>query len=574
MGNTASNVKSHLKNIVSVTGIDADKLSSDWKANKGDNTKRLKTVNKRVLDPLNDTMDSAMDLIHGHTKDTRSIIARSRNSILQFPVYISQSVPTNPAHIIARLYDRVYASFVQATLAMYPVISEDEVNELKFLRRYHTNINEAVEAVLNAYDTPIDDLDAMIQESVFYQTELGPNCTLECAWVPKSDADIIYESRRSTDDPLAGFQYLKEAGDDRSYLEGANRAKNDDKKKEYQELHDTIQSQGEVRWSPISQKEAIDVARAYMDYPPDDVVEDDEAMLQFRRDIMVVQKYENNKTSLNEMEKDRYEKLKDDHKIDDLKKFQVRAGRIYEKIESSKKVLRQGDRTMDAPVMLKDADLKRINGMVPWTIQATFRVRGGPSGTSPYDVKFIIGVKSTLHMISPKDLSSELKDLVMGNVKSLQKVRYKSGEITFMDYFLNLKGLKSDAAKRIQHNKRWINTLKKLADTTSGSEGFKSGKHPDNIPNATLVVTHQDVIKMANDTGIDLSSVSNAKRLAKSLFLISIAILDPTAGTMRVLFPDRDVDWDVQSIASIDAELARTDNSKIMSELNRLINKN
>ena len=35
----------------------------------------------------------------------------------------------------------------------------------------------------------------------------------------------------------------------------------------------------------------------------------------------------------------------------------------------------------------------------------------------------------------------------------------------------------------------------------------------------------------------------------------------------------RDDDWDVQSIASIDAEVTKTDNSKLMNELNRLVNR-
>ena len=78
---------------------------------------------------------------------------------------------------------------------------------------------------------------------------------------------------------------------------------------------------------------------------------------------------------------------------------------------------------------------------------------------------------------------------------------------------------------------------------------------------------------MANVSGIDISEVANAKRLARSLFLIAIGIIDTTAGTFSVLFPDRDDDWDVQSLASLDAEVSKTDNSKLMNELNRIVNR-
>ena len=57
-----------------------------------------------------------------------------------------------------------------------------------------------------------------------------------------------------------------------------------------------------------------------------------------------------------------------------------------------------------------------------------------------------------------------------------------------------------------------------------------------------------------------------------NLFLIAIAIVDPSAGTMKVLF-DQDVNWDVQSLAAIDAEVSKMDNSNLMKELNKMVNK-
>ena len=217
--------------------------------------------------------------------------------------------------------------------------------------------------------------------------------------------------------------------------------------------------------------------------------------------------------------------------------------------------------------------MKRINSMVPWTIQASFHVKDS-KGNPGYDVKFLIGVKSVLHPIDPNDLSNELRELIMGNEKSLQKVRYKTGEISFMNYLFNIPGLKRDASNHINYNKRWLNTLKRLSDSQKRHGGMRLLKTSDaNIPNGTLVLTHQDVINMTNKTGIDLSSAVNAKKLARSLFLICVGILDSTAGSFRVLFPDRDDDWDVQSIASIDAEVTKTDNSKLMNELNRLVNR-
>ena len=512
---------------------------------------KAQALDKSAAGPLAKNLEDLDKAIDKNRVDTRSIIARSRNSVLQFPVYISQSVPVNPAHVIARLYDRVYASFVQAVLSMHPIISEKEANEMLFLRRFHTNINEAVQTIINEYYRPIDEIDAMIQESVFYKKEIIPGCILECAWVPMSDNDIKMESARASHDLLDGFTYLKES--------------------------DRIEK--EVSWADVSQKELEQIAQEYWGRKATD--EDDAAQMarEFAKDVAVAQRVvgKNAKMSpddLDDEDQDRYDRMKKEGKLSGMELYRNINGHIRKNQAKTKKIVNANDimKAADAPVLLKDGDIKRANGMVPWTIQATFRVRDS-SGNIGYEVKYIIGIKSTLHLISPKDLSSELQDLMMGDNKGLRKVRYKTGELTFMNYIFNIKGLKADAAKQINYNKRWINTLKRLSDYQKRNGSLKLTPHVDVIPNATLVLTHQDVINLANDTGIDLSVVSNAKRLAKSLFLISIAILDATAGTMRVLFPDRDNDWDVQSIASIDAELAKTDNSKMMNELNRLINK-
>ena len=88
-----------------------------------------------------------------------------------------------------------------------------------------------------------------------------------------------------------------------------------------------------------------------------------------------------------------------------------------------------------------------------------------------------------------------------------------------------------------------------------------------------MVLSQPEVMKLTNDTGIDLSVVANAKRLAKALFLVAVVIVDSTAGTMRVLFTDSDNAWDVQSLSSIQSEVNKVDNKKLANELNHMINR-
>ena len=65
--------------------------------------------------------------------DNRSIIARAKNSVLQFPCYVTQSLPVNAAQIISKTFERVYASFVQTAISQRKIIDESEANDLLFL---------------------------------------------------------------------------------------------------------------------------------------------------------------------------------------------------------------------------------------------------------------------------------------------------------------------------------------------------------------------------------------------------------------------------------------------------------
>ena len=172
-----------------------------------------------------------------------------------------------------------------------------------------------------------------------------------------------------------------------------------------------------------------------------------------------------------------------------------------------------------------------------------------------------------------KDLNDDLEDIVNGSNRKLQKVRYTSGEISGKDYFLNLSNIKKNASRTLKKTNAWLSTLKQLADyqKLSGTIINAHGKTLP-IPNGTMVLSQADVIYLRDNTGIDLNDINTTAKFCNSLFLIALTIVDEVAGTMKMYF-DRNVDWDVQSIASLDAEIQKQDNSRISSELSKMINR-
>lgn len=546
--------------------------------------------------------DTMNDVLKHITVDNSSIVARARNSILQFPIYVTQTIRVNEAQIIGGLFERVYASLVQSVLSQNPIISEEEANNLVFLKQFHTNIREAADVLINKYYEPIDDFDRMLQESIYYTQQLSENCRVEFSVVPTDNDIIIKESARLSHEPLTGFPYLQEATYNNTE-DSVTTTKT--KKEEYVNVsEDDIRnmamnniniSEKERSYLNMSDQEIktdiLILKRSSQPVKPDGNASQDE--IDAYKDAMKKWSDEVNNITANKIEyrneirtriNDETDLIKKKIKQNMIPNYIFKNGRflrlkneVTTQVKSDGTNLKPIERGVDAPMLLRDGDIKKINGLLPYTMKASFIINNTKSGFNR-EVNYVIGIKSIMHLIRTQDLADDLNDLVTGKIKSLRKVKYKTGEISFKDYMFNIKGLKKDAAKHTNSNKRWINTLKRLSDYNNmkGSlfkapiKAITGGDVP--IPNATLILSQPDVTSLTNQTGIDLSVASNAARLARNLFLIAVVIVDSSAGSMRVLFPDSSSDWDVQSLATVDSELAKTDNSQLMRELNRMVN--
>lgn len=593
-------------------GIDTDSIQQSWKnGGVADKIATAGNTTSKVADALHDQINtSTRDM----RVDGRSIVARATNSVKQCPIYVTQTIRATEAHLLSKLFEKVYVSFFQAALAQNPIITPEEANNLNFLKQYHTDIRESAKKLLNEYYEPIDDFDAMMQESIYCEHRLSDRCTAQFSVITREHCEkILTENARLMHEPLTGISYLyQEAEHIRGPLYQQNT--NDDETTVTTDKPEGLNTTSSI--ITLTDKDIRDMVidRMAADASARNIIRYSN-MTAKDVDNEVDRTYPDNNTNKAERKKYRdniIHKISDankviDDKVEDMKedikagkfdnpengylKYNDKSGTYYKKSMSSTKSSARKDtvtttktttqlqqmQVNQVPELLRQTDVKKINGMDPYMMKANFIIRD-PETRSTTEVSYIIGIKTVMHLIYVQDLADELYELVTGNVKKLQKVRYKTGEIGWADYMFNIKGLKADASKNISYNKRWISTLKQLANynRTRGSLlkdplEFIAGTTP--IPNATLILSQTDVTWLVNKTGIDLSQISNARRLAKSLFLISIAIVDPSAGSMRVFFPDRDSDWDVQSLASIDAEVAKTDNSNLMKELQKAVNR-
>lgn len=615
----AAATKQFLKDATkAITDIDVDDVSKGFKDihdnYKNGNTDVIDAANGylKIIDDAtgraNHSVGETNNWLKSKTVDNRSIVARARNSIIHFPVFVSQSIRANEAHIMSQMFERVYASYVQAVIAQNPIVDENEVKNMKFLTKFHTNIKEAAEAMVNEFYEPVDETDAMMKESIFYSQKLTENCEVVFKRCISDDKYFLAENTRLLNEPLTGFPYLimESSYDDKKKEEETRREAEKKRKAEDNaaglrpDERIDYTSQTDTMERTLSEDDILEIVAAQHKVPTENLRVykltmsnyknelDGEAKTKFS-DESDINDFINrgiiNKKSADKIINDYIDKFKSNVKNagdDGYHGYYYKNGRIIQIDQkvSEKRTIgeKNATRPVDLPQILKDNEIKKINAATPFMMSVTFRVKMN-NGQYDSEVKFIIGIKTVLHLINPKDLAEDLRDIVTGKIKSLQKVRYKTGEITFKDYLFNPKGLKRDASKRIQYNKRWLNTLKRLADSrelngtafSGATKAINGGNIP--IPNGTLILSQADVTALTGESGIDLSSVSNAKRLARNLFLIAVVIVDASAGTMKILYPDMTDSWEIMSISSIESEIAKSDNSTLTRELMRAVNR-
>lgn len=531
-----------------------------------------------------------------------SIIARARNSVLQFPVYITNSgIRVNEAHLISKFLERVYASYVQQTLAQNPIRSEEDLQNMNFLKDIHVNFKESG-YVPNKYYTPIDDIDKMITESK-YNKIYGDGFVVEFTNVEITDPYYLAEFRRLSHEPLEGFKFE----DKRLGIGGGTYNSADDKDQEEPKKAETPKKTETTKKKDDPDRNKTSSTIEKTKYPDKEYSDNQLIEIATGREVSDDEFRTDPKTmtpkEIREIEKARDERIKENNAaLIDLQNKIKRANGYDVTIDGKKvKIYHRKDRNGDdifftpgkektgtvsitnfnnrdkavaLPEILKDVEIKKINGMLPYAIKCSFRV----AGTNHIaDIDYLIGVKTVLHLVDMKELAKDLPSIIEGSMKGLRKIKYKMGELSWLDYMFDLKGVKKNAAKKLNSNSRWLSTLKALSDAKNTDAGLtrdlaqligKENGIP--LPNASLVISKNEVEDMREKTGIDINDTKVANRLMNKLFLICLIIIDGSASSMKVLMEGQ-TSWDVQALAQLDAEKSKMDNSAIMQELGKMI---
>ena len=227
---------------------------------------------------------------------------------------------------------------------------------------------------------------------------------------------------------------------------------------------------------------------------------------------------------------------------------------------------------------IDDSKCQKLNTMKPLLMSVTINMLNKDDSLQP--INYIIGVKTHMRVI-PASILPEVARYPLKEMDKLsRKVKWRAGELKFLkDLVFRIDEKKQTAADSRDPNRKWYRRLYELAHmkgdapasaVVQGKSIFsafirdKQGKGKlknGMMPNASIIMSQNDVDNIKNQTDIDLLKASNAKKFCGELFLISLIIVDIDAESIKILLPDQNNDYDVHSLAAVQKQLATLDTS-------------
>ena len=526
-----------------------------------------------------------------------SIIASAKNNLFEFPVFISNTIPLDYATATNALLEQLYAAYLQMAISQNPVVDAKSVkNGLQFAD-LKTDVNKYLE--YTECDWQHEACHNVIQEA---------DATYEFDMLSYEDRDARIINEAYDYQPLSEFShFFQEAPGDNiedhmpRYPLPVTNANGT--------LTTPITMSGEygslnqLRGLFASAPEPDREYRTYMGWmranriptapsvadinnahpaagptPPDP----ETPPTRFERVAQAADRYDNIAQAVQHTAgaiggtadaiqkvanlKDTISKNRDDAKLKklELEREPLKRGELHSKT------------TVSAPTYIDDAKCQKLNTMKPLLMQVSVNMLNKDDSLQP--LNFVVGVKCHMRVV-PADILPEVATYPLQQMdKIARKVKWRAGELKFLkDIVFRINEKKQTAADSRDPKRKWYRRLYELAHmkgdapasaVVQGKSLFasfirdKQGKGKmmhGMIPNASIIISQNDVVNIKAQTKIDLLKGSTAKKFCGELFLMSLIVIDPDAESVKIMLPDVNDDYDVHSMASINKQLATLD---------------
>lgn len=477
-----------------------------------------------------------------------SSLARSgAEGTLQFPVIISNSLNIETSVMIAKALESQFASFTRITLSMHPYLDLSKDKDItSYLKKFHQNAGSRFNTLGSlllegSYDILTNESDEICglfitsegcNGRVLKDNKMQMFSVLE--YINETALNDLYKPKN----PRVNFKNknLNNYYNNEIVTEANNKKKNNSFNK---------RSTGSNNIDLRAEERELDR----------DIKVDQYAYQMYRDEVG--DEYKARRDKVNDINNDRNYNLKSDQ----FKYTKDRNRELDRREQERMNIMNMGN----AKVEMTNNDCKKANELVPTTLALSLNVKdkGNFGGT----VNFVLGIKAILHPVSSSEV---VKNMVYG-CKSSNKffnfIRWTTGEIAFFkDFVLQLDQIKNDAVGSATRKNAWWSALKRRKNVAK----FKRLSPISNqlLPNASVVISIEEVNAIRVEHGFDLMDVKMMKKIMNEYFLLSFVIVDNSQELATFLFDGQD-EPQTLSFSALERE---NSNKNDFKEIYKLIN--
>ena len=536
----------------------------------------------------------------------KSIIGKAAQNLFEFPVFVSSSVSMPYATAVNSLLEQMYASYLQMAISMNPVVNEKDIDANNAFARLKTNTSKYLEFATEFY-----------QIDACGHTIIRDDCVFEFQMLTLPSDQLTVITEAFDYQPLSEFDhYFQEADKTMDYAKDKALTMLDEAREKHNVQQDAVRKASAALRKAENDPNVTD---AEYEKLKADLEEAEQKLASATRDLSSrIRDVQNIEKTLNDREKAALDKARDErekreesreqqrHRAEEKRKRAEEIRKDAQEARAKRKEQRDiarderektstelkdkltkaqttetniraiSNKKVKAAQILDETKIQKLNTLKPLMMSVGVRVKNA-SGALTDLVDYVIGVRTHCRLVKAEILPEVVEYPTKANNLMSRRAKWRAGEIRFIDYLFSRKDKKQAAYDSKDPNRKWYHRLytlahskgsKMIGSAVTGGHSAKEGL----IPNCTIVMSQSDVINIETQTGIDLMKPGVAKRFCNELFLIALVVVDTDSESVKILLPDINNDYEVQSIAAVEKQREILDTSNTVSrEVNKMM---
>ncbi|MEI2423164.1 hypothetical protein V6O07_23015 [Arthrospira platensis SPKY2] len=535
------------------------------------------TILKDLIDTMKSVYDEAKDLYKSGKSPRVSLSRGAKKGTLQFPVIASRAISLEDITMISKALERQYVSFVRIVASLNATTEEKDIES--YLKTLHQNFELDDVDTTTAGKTFLRSIDSKVNEGLNVVHDLNKEA-FKSARIIDENAIIVEPMDLSTKQRMNYFNKVQNIAEGNLYRShnGIFAISESGSIKEIFLIENEgnysicesiafpdnivyasnahILAEAEKLMGPIMKADCKPYEYPFNESILNDLCHNTELGLLTEKTFKFNSKsgkheaikpnskptkvYQYNSKQKGYQQEIYHKFLSDDNKNTNVEKS---------KAPNPEEQATQLSMVADKNGGLTDNDVKKANELVPTMLHLVTHFKKDDKIVQSQD--YLIGVKTIIHPVSTDSMISNLTKGVKRDKTFLNILKYTTGEINFFKDLVFTIGNIKDEIKSKYKDSMWWSALRRRQEKAKNLAKIRAKNQL--LPNATIVMTQDEVDIIKQQYKIDFGKAATAKSLMSSYYLLAFVIVDPSAEIAKFLF-DGENDFSQQSYTSLERE--------------------